>query len=359
MESLLSSYVSKDAGVDRWVVGTGNSTEAIQFGQTAGVSAAALPDEYSSLLQYTTTGELAAASDGASDMGSDGSFFVTGGAVSGWNNQYTIFGMLTSGTAEQQAIENISSAPPSGYTLNLSGNIQNGNGTDLVSPTITKATLLSSSQATGHVMILSVPSSSTYTGPVTVTVTAVDASGHFATETFEVVIPAPSSSTPTATPPSVPLNNLNGGKGYAEMTGSTTGNATGSFTIPTVSQSGTAAVKYYLASSALSSSTPSYSTSLFSNVTVNQSSGQVTLTANQNAAGLGWVEVLVYDPNAESPSYSTKYIPVYVDPPTLSAGDITLDPNSQDGGAATTGLDNSSSSQDSPSTSAADCPGPP
>ena len=274
--------------MDRWV-GTGNATQAIQFGQTAGISAAALPDEYSPLLQYTTTGELAAASPGGSDTGSTGSFFVTSEADSGWNNQYTIFGMLTSGAAEQQTIQNISSSPPSGYSYSSStGNIQNGNGTDLVSPTITAATLLSASQATGHVMILSAPSSSTYTGPITVTVTAVDASGHWTTETFEVVIAKPASSTSTTPPPYVPLKSLNGGKGYAEMTGSTTGTATGSFTIPAVSEDGTSGSMYLLASTALSSSTASYDTSLFSNVTVNPSTGVVTLTAAQNAVGLGW-----------------------------------------------------------------------
>lgn len=346
MESLVSSgaYVSAGAGVDRWV-GTGSTAQAIQFGQTAGVSASALSDEYSNLLQYTTSGELAAASPGGANSGSTGSFFVTNGANSSWNNQYTIYGMLTSSDTERQTIQALSGSTQAGYTFNASsGNFtSNTGGKDLIDPVITGATLLSASQATGHVMILSAASSASASdGPITVTVTATDASGQTATESFQVAF--------IAAAPTVPVSSVNGGKGYAQMTGSTTGTASGSFTIPVTTQDPASDIEYFLASTALSSSTPSYSTSVFSNVTVSPTTGQVSLTAAKNAAGLGWVEVLVYDSNSASPQYSTADIPVYVDPPTLSASNITLASASQNGGATdpadTTSLNNSSGSQE-------------
>ena len=126
-------------------------------------------------LRFTTKGVLAMARMGSYTDSNDSQFFITSGAQSSLNTQYTIFGFETTGEAVRQAIANVPvvATTPGGEASSPS------------TPVIVDSVQVFHDTQNG-VLILNAPSGET--GAADVTVTAHYSNGTTSTQTFRVYV---------------------------------------------------------------------------------------------------------------------------------------------------------------------------
>ena len=137
------------------------------LGTGTGGSGTEFDDEFTPLLQHTSTGLLSMAK--SSDDTNDSQFFVTEGPTRHLDFNHSILGRLTTGEAVREAISNV----PTGAANKPSSPV-----------TITSATVYLDTQ--NRVLSLSAPIGATGSGDVTVTV--YDGKGHQTQRTFQVTI---------------------------------------------------------------------------------------------------------------------------------------------------------------------------
>lgn len=270
-------------------------------GDGTGGSGVKFDDEYSTNLQFTSSGILAMAK--SSDDTNDSQFFITSDAVRYLDFQHSIFGFLTEGDSVRKAIAAVDVG---------------SNGSTPVNSVVIDSMSVVVDEENGTLR-LTAPAGTT--GQTTVTVTATDIHGNLVTRSFTVTI----LSDPTDNYPFLgEIGSIN-----------VTAGSSVSFTIPATDMEGDAMVYW----GSVLNDNPNLS------VNINTETGVVTITAI-GSPGVYGVELAV---RAESPAdyysgrdvWDYQAVPVYVKPaqPTVT---LLSDTGASDG---ITRLDNSNGNE--------------
>ena len=230
-------------------------------------------NEVDSALQFTSSGLLAMANSGPDTNGSQ--FFITDAATRWLDFRYTIFGFLTEGDSVRQA---------------LNTNVPTDSSTDKPTNTVTMTSVTSFTDTQNGVLRLSAPVGAT--GSADVTVTATDSvTGETTSQSFYVTVAADTNVSPPFLGTVAPIQ--------------TTVNTSVTFNIPAIDVNGNAMTYTATISPANSNLT----------VSVDSSTGQVTLTPANGVSGVFGVQVGVTKASAtSSDTADTQVVPVYVSP---------------------------------------------
>ena len=252
---------------------------AIPTATAPAVRDSSFDDEFNTALQFTSPGILAMANSGPDTNGSQ--FFVTVEPYRSGDFRYTIFGLLTSGS---NILNEIDAVPV------------DSNDKPINTVTITSATLFTDTQ--NGVLRLSAPDGTTGTADVTITVKDTVTNETQTMPPFLVTVspdtttdrPFLDSISPLTTSVNTPLN----------------------FTIPATDVDGDA--MYYAGVVSPSNSNLA--------ISVNSSTGQVTLTPSGGISGVYSIEVGVEAADASSSdslAWDTQMVPVYINPAAPSS----------------------------------------
>ncbi len=290
-------------------------------GDGTGGSGAEFNDEFSPELQFTSAGILAMANSGADT--NDSQFFITDAAARWLDYRYTIFGFLTSG---EEILQKISAVPTDSddkpnYTVQI----------DSVSVEI---------NTEDQVLHLAAEAGTTGTSTVTVKAMTINEYGNeqvLASRSFKVTLAADTNNNRPYVDPETPIETTDGDalNAIELAAGSST-----TFQINGVDVEGDAI--YYGATTQNSTSGVT--------VTVDSTTGIVTLTASSSAAGVTAIAVGVRKPTVDSNDsnpWDTEVIPVYVNP---AAPTVTLAAASDTGLSSTDGVTNLNGSSGKPLT---------
>ncbi len=246
--------------------------------------------EINASLQFTSSGILAMANSGADTNGSQ--FFITSAPYRYGDFRYTIFGFLTEGNDILQQISNIP------VHANAYGEVSSPDHT----VTLTSVSVFTDIQ--DAVLRFSTPNGTT--GAADVTVTATDSvTGDSATSTFHVTVAADNTNDPPFLESVDPIHVAAG--------------TPVSFDIPAIDVEGDAIL--YDAYVAPDGANPDLS------LTVDSSTGHVTLTPTAGAMGVYSVVVGVLSPT--SGTWDLQSVPVYISPAAPSS--VSLLPTSNSG----------------------------
>ena len=238
-------------------------------------------DEFNSSLQFTNSGVLALANSGSDTNGSQ--FFITTAAYRYGDYKYTIIGHLTEGADILDALQKVPVHKASSSS------------TETTSPdhTVTITSVTSFTDTENGVLRLSVPNGTT--GYADVTVTATDSVTHeTAVQTFRVTAAADTYNDPPYLNDVSPVN--------------TTVNTPTNFYLSGTDVEGDSI--YYDGATTTATGTKL-------SVTVNHTTGQVTVTPSSNVVGVYSIYVGVVPTNAttgQNTNWDLEYVPVYVHP---------------------------------------------
>ena len=225
-------------------------------------------DEFTSALQFTSSGLLAMANSGTDTNGSQ--FFITTEPYRQGDFEYTIFGMVTQGMSIVNKLDAVAADSSTGkptYTVS-----------------ITSASIINDTQ--DAVLWLSAPNGST--GTATVTITGTDTvTNETASQSFTVDVAADTTNDPPFLGTTTPIV--------------TALNTAVTYQIPATDVEGDA-ITY---AAALGTTNANISVSV-------STSGLVTITPSNDVSGAYSLEVEVLRPNATSNTYDTEYIPLYI-----------------------------------------------
>lgn len=272
-------------------------------------------------LQYTSAGVLGLARTSADDTGSTEFFITTTATSSNLDYQYTVFGQVVSG---MNILTDIGNVPNNASDNNLP-----------YSPvTITSATI--STNNLNFALGLSAPVGTT--GSSTVTVTANDGHGGTTSQSFQVTVGADTSdpgpilnSTPTS--PATVTTSVNTPTTFQLSAFDLEGD--------TITYDGPSTLQSTFGLSPTQAINPNL------NISVNSSTGMVTVTPSNGLVG---VTPMFFGVNSSAtPGFapSTRMVPLFIDPAAPTG--VTLEAASDTGSSSSDGitsLNNSSSSQE-------------
>lgn len=248
-------------------------------GTGSGGSGVQIDDEFNALLQHTSAGILSMAK--SQDDTNDSQFFITSGPTRWLDFQHTIFGLLTSGDAIREQIENVT---------------VDSNDKPLSAVTITGAQIVTDNN---HAVLQLAAPANAASGTTDITVTAWtqvpngdNVEYKQITQTYHVTI----------VPDTTNNNPFLGTIASVE----TTANTPIGLNIPASDIEGDAI--YYWAGA------DSGSTHI--TVTVNNSTGAVTVTPKDNFAGVQTVNVAVRAVTDNGSNWDMQQVPVYIKPAT-------------------------------------------
>ncbi|HEX3998714.1 MAG TPA: peptidylprolyl isomerase [Pirellulales bacterium] len=302
-------------GIDFYRIVPGFVAQAGLDGATAPASAdvKTLDDEFNSVLpvsdpsqplEYTSEGVVGLARMTADDTGSTEFFITTTNTSSFLDLQYTVFGQVVSG---MNILTDIGNVPNNASDKNLP-----------YSPvTITKATI--STDNNDFALGLSAPLGTTGTGSVTVT--ANDGHGGTTSQTFQVTVEAPQSD-PGPILTSIP-------------TQTTTVNTPLTFQLPAFDLEGDPITYYDQTGLSPFDLSPTQAINPNLNVSINSSTGKVTVTPTNGLVGVTPMFFGVASSETPDSAPNTEMVPLFIDPAaptsvTLEAASDTGSSNSDD-----------------------------
>ncbi|MDO4584656.1 MAG: putative Ig domain-containing protein [Planctomycetia bacterium] len=274
--------------IENFMIQAGNKIDAAGNVVSTGTGQS-FDDEFSEWLRFTQGGLLAMANAG--DDTNDSQFFITSERTAWLDYQHSIFGVLTDGKEVQEWI--------SGTETNSS----NRPTEDVVIESISVI------QEEGNPAILLIDMPENATGSTTLTISVDDGHGGVTQKEVTLTFVVDTNRDQNARPFFTETTN--------EMIVEMESGGTVSVNLEAFDKNSSTDQVFYYASSEKSSEQLS--------VSVNNATGEMTVTAEEGFSGIGWVFVAVTDiaglsySSSQSSYFDTQYIPVYVSPQAPSA----------------------------------------